>query len=73
MAGWDNAVVESFFASLKTELVAEARWETRHEAKSVVVSWIEGWYNRASACGGHSTLGYMSPVEFEQQIATQTT
>jgi len=67
---WDNAVVESFFASLKTELVAEARWETRTEAKSAVVAWIEGWYNRERM---HSTLGYMSPVEFERQIATQTT
>lgn len=67
---WDNAVVESFFASLKTELVADARWETRAEAKSAVVAWIEGWYNRERM---HSTLGYMSPVEFERQIATKTT
>jgi len=67
---WDNAVVESFFASLKTELVHEARWQTRAEAKSAVVAWIEGWYNRARM---HSTLGYLSPVEFEKQIATQTT
>jgi len=66
---WDNAVVESFFASLKTELVAEARWQTRAEAKSAVVAWIEGWYNRERM---HSTLGYMSPVEFERQIATET-
>ena len=67
---WDNAVVESFFASFKTELVADARWETRSEARSAVVAWIEGWYNRERL---HSTLGYMSPVEFERQIATQTT
>lgn len=67
---WDNAVVESFFASLKTELVADARWATRAEAKSAVVAWIEGWYNRERM---HSTLGYVSPVEFEQQIATDTT
>lgn len=67
---WDNAVVESFFASLKTELVADARWETRGEAKSAVVAWIEGWYNRERL---HSTLGYLSPVEFEQQIATHPT
>jgi len=67
---WDNAVVESFFASLKTELVAEARWDTRAEAKSAVVAWIEGWYNRERM---HSTLGYLSPVEFERQIATHTT
>lgn len=66
---WDNAVVESFFASFKTELVADARWETRREAKSAVVAWIEGWYNRQRL---HSTLGYMSPLEFERQIANQT-
>ncbi len=66
---WDNAVVESFFASLKTELVAGVRWETRREAKSAVVAWIEGWYNRERL---HSTLGYLSPVEYENQIATET-
>ena len=66
---WDNAVVESFFASLKTELVAGVRWETRREAKSAVVTWIEGWYNREPL---HSTLGYLSPVEYESQIATET-
>jgi len=67
---WDNAVVESFFASLKTELVADTCWETRSEAKSALVTWIEGWYNRERM---HSTLGYLSPVEFEQQIATHPT
>jgi transposase InsO family protein len=66
---WDNAVVESFFASLKTELVAEGRWATRAEAKSAVVEWIEGWYNRTRM---HSTLGYLSPVEFESQLAAET-
>jgi putative transposase len=64
------AVVESFFASLKTELVAEARWESRAGAKSAVVAWIEGWYNRERL---HSTLGYISPVQFEEQIAANTT
>lgn len=63
---WDNAVVESFFATLKTELVADARWATRAEAKSAVVEWIEGWYNRKRM---HSSLGRVSPVEFEQQLA----
>lgn len=66
---WDNAVVESFFASLKTELVAEARWTTREAAKSAVVEWIEGWYNRTRL---HSTLDYLSPVEFEGQLAAKT-
>jgi len=66
---WDNAVVESFFASLKAEVVADARWQTRPEARSAVVAWIEGWYNRERM---HSTLGYLSPDEFEHQIATKT-
>jgi len=63
---WDNAVVESFFSMLKTDLVADCRWETRAEAISAVVEWIEGWYNRERM---HSTLGDISPVEFEAQIA----
>jgi transposase InsO family protein len=66
---WDNAVVESFFASYKTELVAEARWQWRAEAKSATVAWIEGWYNRTRM---HSTLGYLSPDEFECQLAAET-
>lgn len=66
---WDNAVVESFFATLKTELVADARWETRAEAISAVIEWIEGWYNRERL---HSTLGDRTPVEFEAQLATET-
>ena len=66
---WDNAVAESFFASLKTELVAEAHWVTRAEARSAVVEWIEGWYNRTRM---HSTLDYLSPVEFECQLAAET-
>ena len=63
---WDNAVVESFFSMLKTDLAADYRWETRTEAISAVVEWIEGWYNGERM---HSTLGYMSPVAFEAQIA----
>lgn len=63
---WDNAVVESFFSMLKTELVADCRWDTRAGAISAVVEWIEGWYNRERR---HSTLGDISPVAFETQIA----
>lgn len=66
---WDNAVVESFFASYKTELVADARWQWRAEAKSASVAWMEGWYNRTRL---HSTLGYLSPEEFECQLAAKT-
>jgi transposase InsO family protein len=50
-------------------LVADCRWETRAEAHSAVVEWIEGWYNRERM---HSTLDDMTPVEFEAQIATET-
>jgi len=66
---WDNAVVESFFATLKGELVDDARWMTRVEAKSAVVVWIEGWYNRERM---HSSLGDISPLEFESQFVAET-
>ena len=66
---WDNAVVESFFASFKSELVDDVRWQTRAEARSAAVAWIEGWYNRERM---HSTLDYLSPEEYECQIATET-
>ena len=60
----DNAVVESFFATLKTELVVGADWRTRDEARAAVFGFLEVWYNRQRR---HSTLGYLSPVAFEQQ------
>ncbi len=61
---WDNAVVESFFASLKTELIHRRRFQTRQEAQSAIFTYLEGFYNRRRR---HSTLGYLSPVEFERQ------
>jgi transposase InsO family protein len=61
---WDNAVVESFFATLKIELVAGAEWRTRDEARTALFAYLEVWYNRRRR---HSTLGYRSPAEFEQQ------
>ena len=60
---WDNAVVESFFASLKTELVEGADWRTREEARRALFAYLEVWYNRRRR---HSTLGYRSPAQFEQ-------
>ena len=63
---WDNAVVESFFASLKTELVAGADWLTRDEARQALFGYLEVWYNRQRR---HSTLGYRSPADFEQRHA----
>ena len=59
---WDNAVVESFFHTLKTELVYHRRYTTRAEATQDIFEWIEVFYNRVRR---HSTLGYRSPAEFE--------
>jgi len=59
---WDNAVAESFFASLKMELVYRSRWRTRDEARSALFEYIEVFYNRRRR---HSALGYLSPAEFE--------
>lgn len=61
---WDNAVVESFFATLKTELIHRQRFQTRREAQSAIFAYVEGFYNRRRR---HSTLKYLSPVEFERQ------
>lgn len=61
---YDNACVESFFASLKTELVTFERYPSREEAKSNLFAWIEVFYNRVRR---HSTLGYLSPVDFERE------
>jgi len=60
---WDNAVVESFFASLKKELVHGRRFETRQSAQRALFEYIEIFYNRVRR---HSTLGQRSPAEFEQ-------
>ena len=59
---WDNAVAESFFATLETELIEDADWATRAEARTAIEAFIEAWYNRERR---HSSLGYRSPVEFE--------
>jgi transposase InsO family protein len=61
---WDNAVVESFFATLKTELVDGADWRTREEARQALFGYLEVWYNRQRR---HSTLQYQSPAQFEQR------
>jgi transposase InsO family protein len=62
---YDNAVAESFFGTLKTELVHRTRYATRADARSSVFEWIECWYNRRRR---HSSLGYVSPEAFEAQI-----
>lgn len=63
---WDNAVVESFFSTLKREWVQGKRYRTRSEARADIFYYIESWYNRKRR---HSTLGYLSPAEFELKAA----
>ena len=60
---WDNAVAESFFATLKTELIHRRSWPTRREARSAIHEYIAMFYNTQRR---HSYLGYLSPVEFEK-------
>ena len=59
---WDNSVMESFFKTLKVELVHQQRYETRAQARTDIVSWIEGFYNRQRI---HSSIGYESPIDAE--------
>jgi putative transposase len=61
---WDNAVVESFFARIKTELLHRQGWPSGRAAKDAVARYIEGWYNPHRL---HSSLGYLSPNQFEQR------
>ena len=63
---WDNAVAESFFATLKRELVTRTRWTTRAEAQQALTRFIDHWYNHQRR---HSALGYLSPVAYERQLA----
>jgi putative transposase len=59
---YDNAVMESFYATLKRELVHDARYATRDEARKAIFEWIEVFYNRQRL---HSSLGYRSPADYE--------
>ena len=61
----DNAVAESWFASLKVELVHRQHYRTRAEARTAIFRWI-AWYNRFRL---HSANGYLPPIEWEQQHA----
>lgn len=61
---WDNAVAESFFATLEQELIARRHWATRQKARRAIVWYIESWYNLKRR---HSTLGYVSPAIYEAQ------
>ena len=62
---WDNAVVESFFATLTKELLVDGIFKTRAQASGKLFEFIEVWYNRRRR---HSSLGYRSPAEFESDL-----
>lgn len=62
---YDNAVMESFFATLKQELIYRQPYQSHHQTKQAVFEYMEVWYNRKRM---HSTLGYLSPEEFENNI-----
>lgn len=63
---YDNAPMESFFHTLKVELVHQRKWATREEAKRDLFAYIEGYYNRARS---HSALGYLTPEQAERQAS----
>jgi transposase InsO family protein len=62
---WDNAVAESFFATIKRELIDTRPWPTRAGLRAAIFDYIEGWYNTRRL---HSSLGYLSPVQYEHTI-----
>ena len=62
---WDNAAMESFFSSLKTERIGKNVYRTREAARADVFDYIERFYNTVRR---HSTIRYLSPVEFERKV-----
>ena len=65
---YDNAMAESFFATLKAELIDTRPWPTRRAAQQAIFAWIEVWYNRQRT---HSALAYRSPLAFELALAAE--
>jgi transposase InsO family protein len=61
---WDNALAESFFATLKGELIDTRPWPTRAAAHAAIFEYIESWYNLRRR---HSALGYHSPADYENE------
>ncbi len=66
-AAYDNALCESFFATLECELLDRRRFRSQAEARMAVFSFIEGWYNPRRR---HSALGDLSPLEYERNHST---
>jgi len=65
---YDNAMCESFFATLECELLARRRFTSQAEARMAVFSYIEGWYNPTRR---HSGIGYLSPIAYETQMLNE--
>jgi putative transposase len=65
---YDNAMCESFFATLECELLARRRFENQAAARMAVFEFIEGWYNQHRR---HSGIGYLSPINYERRITMQ--
>ena len=65
---YDNAMAESFFATLEREVLNRRHFKTHAEARIAIFEWIEGWYNPHRR---HSSIGYLSPINFERRIAEQ--
>ena len=66
---YDNAMCESFFATLECELLARRRFGSQAEARMAVFRFIEGWYNPARL---HSAIGYLSPIAYEEKMLMKT-
>ena len=64
---WDNAVAESFFATIKRELISTRAWPTREALRRAVFDYIEGWFNTKRL---HSSVEYCSPAEWEARHAS---
>ena len=60
---YDNAMVETFFKTIKAELIWAVAWQTRHQARNAVARYIDGFYNPVRR---HSALGFRSPIQFER-------
>ena len=67
---YDNAMPASFFATLERELLNRRHFKSQTEARIAVLEWIEGWYNPHRR---HSSLGYLSPVNYERRLLTRET
>jgi transposase InsO family protein len=67
---FDNAMAESFFATLEREVLNRRRFKTQAEARMAIFEWLEGWYNPHRR---HSSLGYLSPINYERKLLTTET